>query len=163
MILTSSRSSLFFLFFSFSVFFCFFLCFPPFFFLLPPFFFCSSITSSSPQFSLTLHVFFFFWIPSLPLSSCLLALCTRQFLELKKDQLKGQEALYLSSRPLFFFFLFLGFLDSSPSPFLSSFHGFCSTFFCFSFWLLPPLKTRGGNHVLWGPYVPHYIFFILSF
>ena len=39
----------------------------------------------------------------------------RQFLELKKDLLKGPEALYFSSPYLSFFFL----VFSSPSPFLS--------------------------------------------
>ena len=56
-----------------------------------------------------------------------------------------------------FFFFFLAILLSFL--FFSSTFFFCFFLFCFSFWLLPPLKTWGGNHVLWGPYVPHYIFF----
>ena len=59
---------------------------------------------------------------------------------------------------------FLSFFSFLPLfVFLS--HVFFSFFY--PFWLLPPLKTWGGNHVVWGHYVPHYIYFyiflILSF
>lgn len=62
----------------------------------------------------------------LPLSSCLCYSLYSQFLELKNERLKGQEALYFRSLPLSIFFLFLGFwilLSLTLSP-LSSFGQF---------------------------------------